>query len=506
MVFSGTDILKSMGILIAASILGYVFEWMGFAESNIIIVYVLAVLVISIVTVNRIYSLLASFVSVLVFNFLFTEPKFTLLAYDKEYPITFLIMFTAALLTSSLAAKLKNSAKESAQAAFRTQVLFETSQLLQKAKNREEIISGTAHQILKLLNRDIIVYPVEKNKLKKPLLFSKDGAIAKVDFVSENESRAVQWALENNRHAGATTDKFSEAKNLYLTIRVNDSVYGVIGIEIGEQLLDSYENSILLSVLGECALVLENQKNAKEKEEAAIMAKNEQLRANLLRTISHDLRTPLTSISGNASNLLSNGTSFDEEIKRELYQDIYDDSMWLINLVENLLSVTRLEEGRLNLHISAELVDEVIREALLHVNRLKSEHTIRVKHQDDLLLARMDGKLIVQVLINLINNAIKYTPEGSLIEITSHREGQWAVISVSDNGPGISDEKKKNVFDMFYSGANLIADSRRSMGLGLSLCKSIVAAHGGKISVKDNIPQGTIFTFTLPVEEVELHE
>ena len=112
MVFSGTDILKSMGILIAASILGYVFEWMGFAESNIIIVYVLAVLVISIVTVNRIYSLLASFVSVLVFNFLFTEPKFTLLAYDKEYPITFLIMFTAALLTSSLAAKLKNSAKE----------------------------------------------------------------------------------------------------------------------------------------------------------------------------------------------------------------------------------------------------------------------------------------------------------------------------------------------------------------------------------------------------------
>ena len=152
-------------------------------------------------------------------------------------------------------------------------------------------------------------------------------------------------------------------------------------------MLDSYENSILLSVLGECALALENQKNAKEKEEAAIMAKNEQLRANLLRTISHDLRTPLTSISGNASNLLSNGTSFDEEIKRELYQDIYDDSMWLINLVENLLSVTRLEEGRLSLNISAELVDEVIREALLHVNRLKSEHTIRVKHQDDLLSA-----------------------------------------------------------------------------------------------------------------------
>ncbi len=147
-------------------------------------------------------------------------------------------------------------------------------------------------------------------------------------------------------------------------------MYGVVGIAVGEQPLDAFENSILLSILGECALALENKKNAKEKEEAAILAKNEQLRANLLRAISHDLRTPLTSISGNASNLLSNGNSIDETTKMRVYQDIYDDSMWLINLVENLLSVTRLEEGRLNLNMSAELVDEVVQEALRHVNRL----------------------------------------------------------------------------------------------------------------------------------------
>ena len=118
-----------------------------------------------------------------------------------------------------------------------------------------------------------------------------------------------------------------------------------------------FENSILLSILGECALALENEKNAWEKQEAAVLAKNEQLRSQLLRAISHDLRTPLTSISGNASNLLSNGPSFDEATRQSLYQDIYDDAMWLINLVENLLSVTRLEEGRLNLNMSAELVD-----------------------------------------------------------------------------------------------------------------------------------------------------
>lgn len=175
LVFSLEDILKSVAILVAASCLGCIFQKVGLAEANIITVYVLAVLIISVVTVNRVYSLISSLVSVLVFNFLFTEPRFTFQAYDKEYPITFLIMFTSALLTSSLAAKLKNSAKESAQAAFRTKVLFDTSQLLQRAKNEEEILSGTADQLVKLLNREIVMYPSENGKLKTPMIFSAEG-------------------------------------------------------------------------------------------------------------------------------------------------------------------------------------------------------------------------------------------------------------------------------------------------------------------------------------------
>ena len=134
------------------------------------------------------------------------------------------------------------------------------------------------------------------------------------------------------------------------------------------------------------------------------------------------------------------------------------------------------------------------------------EHHITVKHQDDLLLAKMDAKLIVQVIINLVDNAIKYTPRGSEIRISTFRKDNWAVISVSDDGPGISDENKKQIFDMFYTGSNRVADSRRSLGLGLSLCKSIINAHGGSISVSDNVPHGTVFTFTLPAEEVQLHE
>ena len=148
-----------------------------------------------------------------------------------------------------------------------------------------------------------------------------------------------------------TTETFSDAHCLYLAIRVNDNVYGVIGIVMEKNSLEAFENSILLSILGECALALENEKITREKEEAAVLAQNEQLRANLLRSISHDLRTPLTSISGNASNLMSMGEEFDEATKKQLYADIYEDAMWLINLVENLLSITRLVEGLSLIHI-----------------------------------------------------------------------------------------------------------------------------------------------------------
>lgn len=187
-----------------------------------------------------------------------------------------------------------------------------------------------------------------------------------------------------------------------------------------------------LSILGECALALENEQNAREKEAAALLAEKEQLRANLLRAISHDLRTPLTSILGNASNFLSNGKDLDEPTKEALFKDIYDDAMWLINLVENLLSVSRLEENQLNLNFNAELVSDVIEEALKHINRNRVDYELKVEHKDEFLLAKMDARLIVQVIINLVDNAIKYNPKGSQITITTEARDGQAVISVAD--------------------------------------------------------------------------
>ena len=495
------DIVKSLLVLLLATLIGYVFYTLGFSETNIVSLYIFGVLVISVITTSRIFAAAASVVSVLVFNFFFTVPRLTFHFHDPNYWMTFLIMFMVALLTGSLATRLKDNAKQSARAAFRTKILLETNQLLQKETDERAVIKATAGQLLKLLRRDFVVYlpDGEPNVFRTP---DSDHS----ELTDDSEQAVAQWVLRNNKHAGATTDTFSHAKCLYLAIRVNQQVYGVVGISMTDVPLDSFENSVLLSILGECALALENIKNAREKEEAAILARNEQLRANLLRAISHDLRTPLTSISGNADNLLSNHQKMDDQAKMRAYQDIYDDSMWLINLVENLLAVTRIEGGQVHLTQSVELMDEVITEALRHCSRKSKEHTIRVSASQELILARIDAKLMVQVLINLVNNAIKYTPAGSVIEIYTEKKDKQVIVSVADNGPGIPDEQKGRVFEMFYTGANKIADSRRSLGLGLSLCKSIVTAHGGAIWVADNHPSGAIFTFTLPAGEVELHE
>ena len=334
---------RAAGILIAATLVGLLFSGLKIPEANIIAVYILGVLIISIITSSWMYSFLASVISVLAFNFLFTIPRFT-----------FGIMFLVALITGSLASRMKEYARESAQAAMQ----------------------------------------IEK----------------------------------------------------------------------------------------------------------------EQLRADLLRSISHDLRTPLTSISGNASNLLSNENEFSQETRMQIYGDIYDDSMWLIKLVENLLSVTRIEDGRMDLRMSAELMDEVIAEAMRHTDRNRDGRKIEVSSDEEFILGKMDARLIVQVVINLVDNAVKYTPEGAQIRIHTGKKDGMVVVSVSDTGPGIPDEQKSKVFDMFYTGTNRAADGRRSLGLGLGLCRSIIRAHGGEIWVSDNKPQGAVFTFTLPAEEVTLHE
>lgn len=503
-VITTKDFLKTILLLVCASVIGMIFFQLGMREANIIMIYILGVLLSSIATRGYLCGVLSSICSVVIFNYLFTEPRFSLNA-DPDYPITFFIMLLTSVLSSTLATRVQRQARQASQKAYYTELLISSIQKLQKGKNEEEILQKGAEQLEALLNRPIL-YAVSYQD--KELAFSVEPKDKEKEMFSQftlEEKAVAQWVQKNNKHAGATTNTLSNVKNYYLSVRGMQEVMGIVGIPIKSyEPLDTFEKNLIIAILNECGIIMERRRLSQEKYKIEMRTHQEKLRSNLLRAISHDLRTPLTGISGNAAILLDQETLLPEEKKRELYSSIYDDAMWLMNLTENLLSITRVENGSMKLKLEPQLLTEVFDEALRHVDRQAKDHVIHVEVKDEFLMAKMDVHLMIQVIINIVNNAIKYTPVGSKINLSAYRKGDWVYIEIADNGPGMDDESKKHIFDMFYTAYQGKGDNHRGLGLGLNLCKSIVMAHGGKISVTDNTPQGAVFTFTLPWEKVDI--
>lgn len=505
--FSAGDLLKTLCVLALCTLGGYFFSFLGVSDTNIIMLYLLGVLVISMVTTGRSYSLLSSVLSVLIFNFFFTAPYFTLRS-DPSYIATFGIMFLVALLSSSLTTQIKTQAKVNADKAYRTAILLETSHKLQTAEGAQAILTIASQQLSHLLERDLVVYQADGQGGLLPAMrfpFSEETDLS--PLLTPSEEAVAEWVLKNNKHAGATTNTLPNAKCLYLSIRGTGGALAVVGIAVkADRPLLAFEKNLMVALLDECGLALEKELTMREKQRAEAQADQEALRANLLRAISHDLRTPLTSISGNANILMESADQLEPEKRQGLFTAIYDDSMWLIDLVENLLAITRIEDNRVNMNMEPELIEDIFTEALSHLDRNAGKYHISTQLSDDMLMANMDARLMVQVVINIVNNAIKYTPEGSHITLSARGSGQSVVVEIADDGPGIPDKAKEKLFDMFYTGNNERGDGRRGLGLGLSLCKSIVTAHGGTIEAVDNSPHGTIFRFTLRASEVKTYE
>ena len=503
----GRDMALTLGLSLLATAIGTYFRHLGFADSSIISLYILTALLTAVTTTGRICTIVSSVLSVVLYNFCFVTPLFSLDSYDRSYLVTFAIMFATAMVASELTVRIADNARASAKNAFRTRVLLETNQLLQQAQGFQARARVAMSQLIKLLRLDIVFYPASGDLLGDALYEPAGTQDRSASILTEYERAVATWTFTNNKHAGASTRTLPEAQCLYLAVRAGKEVFGVIGIALEGRSLEAFENSIVLSIVGECALALESDRAAREREEAAVLAKNEQLRANLLRSIGHDLRTPLTAISGSAAILRKSDEKLSLEQRCDLADAIYHDSLWLIDTVENLLAITRVEDGTIRLNLTSELIDEVIEAALSHVAQASRGRTVTIEHTDDILLVRIDVHLIMQVLTNLIMNAFKYTPEDSTVTISARREGAFVVVDVADDGPGVPDCDKPHIFERFFTSSNARpVDSRRSIGLGLSLCRSIVEAHGGVIEVRDNHPHGAVFRFTLPAEEIEIHE
>lgn len=498
---------KDTGIMLASlllsSLAGFGFYYAGFSESNIITVYILGVLITAVWTNGHFYGAIDSLLSVAAFNFLFTEPRFTFQANDPSYPVTFLIMLFSSVIASSLASRVKAQARLAAQKSYYTELLLGSSQKLQKGRTEWDCLRLTAEQLNRLFDRPVL-YALSGTE--KELAFRvepSDEQNILMELGSE-EIGVAKWVQRNNKHAGATTNTLPDSKWLFLSVRGTQGVMGIVGIPIaGYSIPDAFEKNLMIAILSECGLSQERIRLQEERNKAALQTQKERLQANLLRAVSHDLRTPLTNISGSADMLMQEESALDPAIRKKLYTAIYDDTNWLINMTENLLVATHLETDKESFKMSPELIEDLFQSVVAHLDRRAAEHHISVHLEDATLMAAMNARLIQRVIINILNNAIQYTPKESNIELSAVKKGNVVQISVTDDGPGIPDDAKRHLFDLFYTAGQGKADCQRGLGLGLNLCQSIVAMHGGKIDVLDHMPAGTTFQFTLPLVSAE---
>ena len=493
----------TISIMTAATFLSFLFRYVDFHESNIVMAYLLGVLFVAKQTEGHLSGILASVIGVLTFNFFFTEPYYTFNAYRPDYPVTFAIMLIVAIITSALTSKVKRESRLASLREKRTQILYQINKALLKVRSINQIAEVGGRDLVKSFNRSVIIATVNSaDDLGEPYIYPFNNDERADIFQSFIEMQAISETFKTGQAVGAGTGLFSDSHAYYLPIKGQSGSLGVIGVSCFNGLLLSEEQKNLLeAVTTQMALAMERERLSERQQKSKLDVERERLRGNLLRAISHDLRTPLTGILGATATILDNDAILDSRVKRELLQNVYEDASWLIHAVENILSITRMDEGRIELKKSMEAVEEIVAEAVSRIKKLAENHTIKIQIPEDLIMMPVDGTLIEQVLVNLIDNAIKYTPHGSTIDIRVQSKDQKVVFEVSDDGNGIPEGNLSVIFERFYSAATIDGSGRHGTGLGLAICKSIIIAHGGEISAFNNASGGATFRFVLPAKE-----
>lgn len=494
------DSLLFLFYIVSATLLGYIFDSLHLDHSNIMMIYILCAMLISIHLESLIYSLLGSIITVFIFNFCFTIPRYSFQAVERQYPLNFIIMAFACMIASFFTRYLKRKAKlYSIQGNF-TKALLSVNQNLQKAQDLSEILEESAKQLMTLLKSSILFERLEHGKQTAQSFFPFQSlhystSNLKELCLSKKEQAVVQWVSENQTMAGRGTGTLDGVRGLYVPIHISGEVTYVLGIFPADLSTPYFtKNNLLWGIINEIQAAIEKDSLLEEAAKTKLLAEKEHLRANLLRSISHDLRTPLTGITGNADILLQSD-SLDSRRKADLVKDIQENSRWLTNVLENLLSITRLDQEELLIHREIELLEDLVYEAVQHVP--DDEERIEVSPKEELIFVKVEGKLIVQVIVNLLTNALKYSPSSKKVLVSMREEDGRAIVEVADQGEGVTKEEKKEVFKMYYTSNKVPSDGHKGTGLGLALCQSIIHAHQGEIYVKDRIGGGSIFGFSL---------
>jgi two-component system, OmpR family, sensor histidine kinase KdpD len=487
--------LGAVGAVVVASAVALVLQEAGLSEANKAVVFIPAVIAAA-VWWGLGPGVLAAVLAVLSFDFFFVPPYLTLVVGDIEYVITLLVLAAVALLVGTLAARLRRQVETARRRERRLEVLYRLSRALSAVSGaRRPLALAAARELTGIFGGPVTVYLPGADGTLEPII-DADGYRP-----TQEEAGAAAWSFENGRRAGSGTDVLPGAQALYLPMVTPQGTVGTLAVgSTPEELLVSPENRQLLETAAtQIGLAIERDLFAERSRAAALQAETERMRSSLLSSVSHDLRTPLAVIAGAAGTLLELGDRADPTTRTALLGEISQESGRLTRLVENLLSMTRLDAGVIAVDRQWYPLEDVIGSAL---GRLKAESGGRriAKHlPPDLPLVRLDGVMIEQVFFNLLDNALKYSPADTPVDIQVSADADWVTIEVLDRGPGLAEEEKRAVFEKLYRGS-ASGGRVRGAGLGLAIARAIVDAHGGTIWAENRPGGGAVFAFTLPLE------
>lgn len=459
--------------------------------TNLVMVYLACVVAVSLFH-GRGPSIMATVLSVVAFDLFFVPPYGTFAVSDTQYLFTFGVMLLTGLVISELTSRVRHQSEAIRDREHRTAALYALSRSLANLPTSDEIAATTRRILRENLEVEAAIAIIDDR-----------GDLDLAPFLSShpqghNDAGVFRWVAEHRRPAGLGADTLPGSQWTCMPLLASNDLLGVIGLQPpgGRKSWTTTERELVSAAGDLAASALERCKLSREAEKARLQVETERLRNSLLSSVSHDLRTPLASITGAASLLVEPVAAMREETKQELAESILDESDRLNRLVGNLLDLTRLEAGAIQLTKELQPIEEVIGVVLERMERLLREHPVKVDIPADLPPVPIDSLLLQQVLINLLDNAIKFSPEGSEIELRCRRTGLNLILELADRGPGIPAGEEKRIFDKFHRAD---AEGRTGSGIGLAICRGIVDLHGGAITAENRPGGGATMRVVLPL-------
>lgn len=466
----------------------------GFELANLIMVFLLGVVFIA-TRFGRGPSILASFLGVAMFDWLFVQPYFSFSVADSQYLVTLLAMLIVAVLISNLMANVRYQAKVAGHRERRATVLYAMSKELAASQTEEEIVRTSVHHLYSEFgSQNVILFPDINGRIVYP------SGQALPESLHAADLSVAQWVMDHNEIAGQGTHTLPGAKAVYFPLHLKETTLGVLvllPVNLRRIFLPE-QRKLLETFFWQIAQTITRVRLTEQTRKVQVEMEAERLRNSLLSSISHDLRTPLATIVGSASTLVEEDHTLKTADKLELSLAIYDEAQRMASLIDNILDMARLDAGAVELNKQWYPLEEIIGVVLTRLQKQLLQRSITVKLPPGIPLVYVDAVMIEQVLINLLENALRYTPEKTPVAIMAELSFAHVEISVADQGPGIPEGSEKKLFEKFYRVCHETAQS--GVGLGLTICRAIVEAHNGSIQARNRATGGAIFSFTLPLE------